>query len=308
MPFSPRSKIPVYFSEDSSYLISQDSRNSFRISDFSGSTLYSVFTGRAITAIKPLKDPDLIAVRNDNNEVMVYSISSRRPLSISSVKDEVPFTVFEFNYAADCMYAGFKNGVVRRITPEEYLEETEMLVTDTSMIKKRSNFVSDPFSCLSICGGANYMAQPYLFSANLRAEYLYSKKISPFVLGLGLQAAAGFPGEDFPATYKIEGVQVDPPYMTRLTAYVPIGYSFRPRKGALRFITDIKSGATCSCLAMVNQYGYILGKPEFSFFVSAGAGVQIKFFEFDINCEYDTIGGVSPSAYTGLVFRWGETK
>ena len=44
-------------------------------------------TGRSITAIQPLKDPDLVAICNDKNEIMVYSISMHRPLSAVKVSD-----------------------------------------------------------------------------------------------------------------------------------------------------------------------------------------------------------------------------
>jgi len=52
----------------------------------------------------------------------------------------------------------------------------------------------------------------------------------------------------------------------------------------------------------------VVGNPAFSFFMSVGAGMQIKWFTFDINCEYDTIGKVSPSIYAGYILKWGGQK
>ena len=307
-----RAKVPVVFSSDSVYVIFQDGRNSFKITDFSGNTLYSIAVGRPITAIKALKDPDLIAVRNDKGEVMVYSISSRRPLSVSNALfeegiTEGDFTAFDFDYAADKMYAGYKNGKVYIVEPQPYLDDTAMLITDASLAGRGSgNFLHQRFSSLSVSAGINYMTWPYLLSVNLRSEYLYSEKISPFFVGAGLILSTGFPASDFPADYKIGGQNVDAPKLLSAALYLPAGYAFSPWNNDIRIITTFKVGAKINSLALISSQGYIIGEPDFSFFMSAGAGMQIKWFEFDINCEYDTIGKVSPSLYAGYVYRWGE--
>ena len=308
-----RARVPVCFTEDSVYIVSLDSRNSFRISDFSGNTLYSILTGRPITAIKPLKDPDLLAIRNDKNEVMVYSISSRRPLSIASaVRDDgsdAEFTAFEFDASSDLMYAGFSDGKVCLIEPAPYLDDTSMLVTDAALAGKgEGNFIHQKFSSISVCGGTNYMNSPYLFSVNLRAEYLYSEVISPFFVGGGLSLSTGFPRDEYPATYKLAGEYVEAPKLLSATLYVPAGYAFSPWNNEIRILTSLKLGAKMSSLALINGGGYIIGDPVFSFFMSAGAGMQIKWFEFDMNIEYDTLGDFSPSLYAGYAFRWGEKK
>ncbi len=306
-----RAGVPVCFTDDSVYIVSLDSRNSFRISDFSGNTLYSILTGRPITAIKPLKDPDLLAIRNDKNEVMIYSISSRRPLSIASaVREdggEALFTAFEFDASSDLMYAGYSDGKVCLIEPVPYLDDTSMLITDAALAGKgEGNFIHQKFSSLSICGGTNYLNSPYLLSANLRGEYLYSEKISPFFVGGGLSLLAGFPRDNFPVDYKIGGQEVDAPKLLSATLYVPAGYAFSPWNNEMRIITSLKLGVKMSSLAIINNGAFIVGDPVFSFFVGTGAGMQIKWFEFDMNIEYDTLGNFSPSFYAGYVFRWGE--
>lgn len=40
--------------------------------------MYSVNTGRKIIALKPLSDPDKIAVVNDKNEITVYSLRQQK--------------------------------------------------------------------------------------------------------------------------------------------------------------------------------------------------------------------------------------
>lgn len=306
-----RARVPVCFTDDSVYIVSLDSRNSFRISDFSGNTLYSILTGRPITAIKPLKDPDLLAIRNDKNEVMVYSISSRRPLSVASAVREdggdAAFTAFEFDASSDLMYAGYSDGKVCLIEPLPYLDDTSMLVTDAALAGKgEGNFIHQKFSSLSVCVGTNYMTKPYLLSANLRGEYLYSEAISPFFVGGGLSLAVGFPRNEYPATYKLGGEYVDAPKLFSATLYAPAGYAFSPWNNEIRILTTLKMGAKMSSLTLINGGNYILGAPVFSFFAAAGAGMQIKWFEFDLNIEYDTLGKFSPSLYAGYAFRWGE--
>ena len=304
-----RARIPVCFTEDSVYIVSLDGRNSFRISDFSGNTLYSILTGRPITAIKPLKDPDLIAIRNDKNEVMIYSISSRRPLSVYTVNNEKAFTAFEFEVASELMYAGFSDGHVCLIEAQPYLDDTAMLITDASLAGKGAgNFIHQRFTSLSVCGGTNYMTKPYLLSANLRGEYLYAKAISPFFVGGGLALSVGFPREDYPSNYKVGGQEVDAPKLLSATVYAPVGYAFSPWNNDMRILTSFKLGAKSSLLALFTNQGNAIGNPALSFFLSVGAGMQIRWFTFDVNCEYDTMGKVSPSIYAGYNFRFEEKK
>ncbi len=303
-----RARVPVYFSEDSVYIISLESRNCFRISDFSGNTLYSILTGRPITAIKPLKDPDLIAIRNDKNEVMVYSISSRRPVSVCNAASDSDFTSFEFTLESDRMYAGYANGLVSVLECQPYLDDNSMLVTDSTLTGGNGKFIHQKFSSVSICGGTKILSEPFLMSADLRGEYLYSELISPFFVGGGFDFSVGYPRKDFPAHYKINGQSVEAPKALSTTLYAPAGYAFSPWNNDMRIITTLKTGIKMTSIALITTSGSILGKPSFSFFLSGGAGMQIKSFVFDINCEYDTVGKVSPSIYAGYVLRWGENR
>lgn len=310
-----RARVPVCFTGDSVYVVSLDSRNSFRISDFSGNTLYSILTGRPITAIKPLKDPDLLAIRNDKNEVMVYSISARRPLSVATAIREdggnTVFTSFEFDASSDLMYAGFSDGKVCLIEPVPYLDDNAMLVTDAALVGKgRGNGVgggaTNPFQGVSISAGANYLNKPYLWALDLRGEYLYSEVISPFMLGGGASFSFGFPRKNFPASYKVGGKSVNSPNLLSTSIYIPAGYSITPWNSDLLIITTAKLGVKMTSIALFANGASAVGDPAFSFFVSGGAGMQIKFFTFDVNLEYDTIGKVSPSIYAGYLIKWGK--
>ena len=300
-----RSKVPVRFTEDSLYIVSQSGRNSFRISDFSGNTLYSVVTGRPITDIRPLKDSDFIAVRNDNNEVIVYSISAKRPLSITKINSEIYCTSFEYDAAADVMYAGFRDGRLFVYEPEPYLDDSSMVVTDAS-VEGVGNVSHLMFSSITASGGVAILNEPFAVSADLRGEYLYSEKISPFFVGGGLNLGLGFPEKNFPSSYKVRGKTVSAPKLMSLTLYAPAGYAFTVGKD-MNILTSVKTGVKLSGLALFTSKGSIIGEPSFSFFVAAGAGFYYKFLEVDINLEYDSIGKIRPSLYAGYVFKWGET-
>ncbi len=303
-----RAKVPVCFTEDSVYIISLDSKNSFRISDFSGNTLFSILTGRPITAIKPLKNPDLIAVRNDKNEVMVYSISSRRPISVSSVNESLNLTAFEFDFAAELMYAGFADGKLCILDPQPYLDEKSLLVTDSSLAEKGSgNMSANRFQSFSLDVGANYLAKPYLLSGNVRLEYRYCDKTAPWFIGLGLLAQAGLPRKDFPYSYTLNGSELNAPYLCSAAIYLPTGFIFSPWNNSISFIASVRAGAKINSLSIISD-GYMVGTPSYSFFVSGGAGMILKFFELEINCEYDTIGKLSPSVYAGVCLKWGNKK
>lgn len=299
-----RARVPVCFSEDSVYVISLDSRNSFRISDFSGNTLYSILTGRPITAIKPLRDPDLIAIRNDKNEVMVYSISARRPLALATATSD--FTSFDFSPAADFMYAGFPDGKVSVIEPQLYLDDSAMLVTDAKLAGKGRGMGAEQFQNISICGGLHYLGKPYLLSADLRGEYLYSEKISPFIIGGGLDFSLGFPRKDFPSNYKINGEVIDAPKLLMTTIYAPLGFAFSPWNTDIKILTTFKVGIKVLALGMFTNYGSIIDNPYCAFFMGIGAGMHIKRFEFDINCQYDNVGKVSLALYAGYLIKLGD--
>jgi WD40 repeat protein len=368
-------KVPVCFTGDSAFIVSQESENSFRISELSGKTLYSIMTGQTITMIKPLKNPDLIAIGNDKKEIVVFSISAKKAVSVFEVKRNTLLSAFEFNVTGDSLYAGFRDGSVKLVDSRTGIRDSGVKVIDISddlkgkdsknkkntvsvdeseqnkeqtkeqkteskieqisepkteqKTKQNTDAKSEPksqsqsetnnlsgnnqnlstggtkgFSCFSVCGGANYMTSPFFVSGNLRMEYLYSQKISPFFIGMGLIASCGFPRKDFPAQYIIKEQNVNPPDLLSAVLYIPFGYAFFPWNKPVLINTVFRAGAKVSSVALITKEGTIIGDPFLSLFLSAGVGMQIKWFAFDINCEYDSVGKINPSVYIGCVFRW----
>ncbi len=126
-----QTKVPVFFTSNSSYIISQNSRNSFLISDFSGKSLFSITTGQAITSIRPLKNPDLIAIGNERKEIVVYSISARKAISVYEVKRNSLLSAFEFDSKADSIYAGYRDGVVQIIDSRFGVKDSGVKVAES---------------------------------------------------------------------------------------------------------------------------------------------------------------------------------
>ena len=144
------------------------------------STRFKNNTKESFTALSDTVNNNLKEIRNDNNEVLVYSISAKRPLSITKVDTEVPCTTFDFDSAADIMYAGFKDGTVLIYEPEPYLDDSSMVVTDVS-VDGIGNVSHLMFSSVSVSGGLSYMNKPYLLSTDLRGCKSFSKMIKIFL-------------------------------------------------------------------------------------------------------------------------------
>ena len=302
-----KSAIPVYFSEDSDYIICMDGRTSFRVCDLTGKILYSVMTGHSIVALKPLKDPDLIAVLDDKNEFMIYSISDRIPLLSASAAAMPPITAFEFNEKATYALVGCENGAVYAVETQEYTDLADIIRVENG---GSAVAAAQRFSSISLCAGANYLNDPYFLSGNVRLEYKYCKKTAPWYIGLGVLAQAGLPRSDFPYSYEMNGESAKPPYYCSAGLYIPTGFIFSPWGNSIFFKTDIRVGAKANTLSFISNShsGYMVGEPAYSFFAGGGLGMILSIFEFDVNCEYDTIGKVTPSAYAGICIKWGQKK
>ena len=180
--------------------------------------------------------------------------------------------------------------------------------SDKASTEQNGIFLPKEFSSFSIFAGANYLSAPYLFSGNFRSEYLYSKKIAPFFIGGGITLSAGFPRKDFPAVYTIKGKQVDAPKALSAVVYIPFGYTFSPWNNKNYVFTNFRAGAKLTSLGIITKEGSIIGDPSISFFASAGVGIVFNFFELEINCDYDTLNKISPSVYTGFVFKRSTKK
>ncbi len=154
-----RSNNPVCFTSDSSYIVSQDGSNSFLISDFSGKALYSITAGQAITSIRPLNNPDLIAIGNDRKEVVVYSISARKVISVYEVKRNSLLSAFEFGNQTDSLYAGYRDGVVQIIDSRFGVRNSSVKVAESPDPVPGSNTATDKKSVKKISDDTSSVSQ-----------------------------------------------------------------------------------------------------------------------------------------------------
>ena len=110
-------KVPVYFTADSSYVISLEDSISLRISDLQGKKIAHINTGRKIISILPLSDPDTIAVLNDKNEIAIYSIRQQKAVGVMRLpQTEISdITAFDFCHTENAAFVGCASGAVYKL-------------------------------------------------------------------------------------------------------------------------------------------------------------------------------------------------
>ena len=111
------SAIPVYFTADSVYIISMEDSVSLRISDLQGQKVARINTGRKVIALLPLADPDTIAVLNDKNEIVIYSIRQQKAVGVMRLPEtEISdITAFDFCHTEKAAFAGCASGAVYKL-------------------------------------------------------------------------------------------------------------------------------------------------------------------------------------------------
>jgi len=110
-------KVPVYFTADSSSVISLEDSISLRISDLQGRKTARINTGRKIRALLPLSDPDTIAVLNDKNEIVIYSIRQQKAVGVMRLpQTEISdITAFDFCHTENAAFVGCASGAVYKL-------------------------------------------------------------------------------------------------------------------------------------------------------------------------------------------------
>ena len=118
------SVIPVYFTTDSLSVISIEDSTSFRISDLKGEKTARINTGRKIKALLPLSDPDTIAVLNDKNEIVIYSIRLQKAVGVMRLPEMEmsDITAFDFCHTEKAAFVGCASGAVYKLKPESKLK------------------------------------------------------------------------------------------------------------------------------------------------------------------------------------------
>ena len=127
------SAIPVYFTADSTSVISLEDEESLRISTLQGQKVTGINTGRTIRALLPLSDPDTIAVLNDSNEIVIYSLQMQNSVGVMRLPEAETsdITAFDFCHTEKAVFVGCASGAVYKLNlelqqkPEDKTSERE---------------------------------------------------------------------------------------------------------------------------------------------------------------------------------------
>ena len=316
-----KQQIPVYFSADGLLVISQDGKNSFRVSDLSGEKLYSVNTGRKIIALKPLSDPDKIAVVNDKNEITVYSLRQQK-LSDAVLLPETeksPITAFVFSTSDDTVLVGCESGAVYKIKPlprklyygqlgEGGGKEAQAGTDEGGNPQKPEAEAKHPGRLKSeksafLNAGA---ISAFLPSEHENYTYLFGGDISfrtsiwtpPVYEGLGFRMLVSPPNKDFPVVYEdFDGTALNPPLLFIGEIYVPAGMEFElDKKGYAVLFEELSLNARLNLLHAPNV---ATSKPFFSYGARVTTGITVKFVTFALALNYDSLWKIIPEINLG---------
>lgn len=116
-----KSEIPVYFTADSLSVISPEDSTSLRISDLQGQKVTSINTGKTIRALLPLSESDTVAVLNDKNEIVIYSIRLQKSVGLMRLPETETsdITAFDFCHTENAAFVGCASGAVYKLKLEE---------------------------------------------------------------------------------------------------------------------------------------------------------------------------------------------
>ena len=332
-----RARVPVYFTSDSSAIISQDGESSFRISDFTGKTLFSIATNQVITSLRPLKDPDLIAIGNDRKEVVVYSISARKVLSVYEVKRNSLLSAYEFDRKAESIYAGYRDGVVQIVDSRLGIRDSAVKVTETSEIvdidkevkkavqeeiaddvvlpetekNQQEQFVNYNKATAALYLGAGYTVIPAdYFIGEFDAELGFQKSFKkvPLFVALNIKVGGAAPKKDFPYDYYTkEGEQKKAPWFYSANPTLTLGYEAYTPNG-IRLFIGLCGGGSIRVI-WNNSINESVNSPlHYDGFGGITAGIDLKGFTVKISCVYDSMVGLQNSCSIGATIKFYSKK
>ncbi len=319
-----KSEIPVYFTADSLYIISMEHSASFRISDLQGQKVADINTGRKVIALRPLSDPDKIAVLNDKNEIVIYSVKLQK--SVGAIRlpetETSDITAFAFCHTEDAAFAGCASGAVYKLKPEAVTSQTELQSADPDDYAEDEELEQDaplaeedtgtgkPFKIGLKTGKEHFLSlsvlmgflQPektnfrYLFGVD--ASYRNTYVTAPVYIGAGLRAYAALPKRPFPVQYEdFSGKTISPPLLWIGELYFPAGIEVvLDRRGYAVLFEEIALTMRLSALARPKVAA---SKAFFSYGGRLTTGISVKFFTFAVGLNYDSMWKLFPEITLG---------
>ena len=326
-----KSEIPVYFTADSLHIISMEHSASFRISDLQGQKVADINTGRKVIAIRPLSDPDRIAVLNDKNEIVIYSVQLQKSIGVIRLPETETsdITAFDFCHTEDAAFAGCASGAIYKLKPEYETSQSEPneqdapqsvqsqddqeiqddLEQDSPLADEqpetaqqfRAGLKTEKTHALSISLLMGFL-QPektnfrYLFGADMsyRTTYL----TAPVYIGGGIRAHMGLPKRQFPAQYEdFNGKRIAPPFLWMGELYIPVGIEVvLDRRG---YAVLFEEAALTMRLSTLARSKAAASKPFFSYGGRLTTGINIKFFTLAVALNYDSLWKLFPEIMLG---------
>jgi len=311
------SNIPAVFTADSLHIISMESETSVQVSDITGKKLVSIDTGSVIRALAVLSDPDKIAVVNDKNEILIYSIQLQKSMDTIRLpkSEKTNITAVTFCHTENAAFVGCASGAVYKLHPENFgiaepdvqqniLPETSGVQTEESaeaakpfkpsLKTERSRFFTiSAFMGFLLPEKTHYR---FLFGADMgyRSTYL----TAPVYVGVGLRAYLGLPKTDFPAHYEdFSGNAIKSPLLWMGEVYAPVGIEVvLDRRGYAVLFEEVAATVRFS---MLNRPKTASSKAFFSYGGRFTTGITVKFFTFAAAINYDSLWNLFPEIILG---------
>ena len=332
------SEVPVYFTADSSYIISMDDSASFSISDLKGQKVADVNTGNTIIGLLPLSDPDRIAVLNDKNEIVIYSVQLRKSVAVIRLPktETVNITAFDFCHTEQAVFVGCSNGAVYKLklkdeTTRSEEPESEALPRKDSLEQKppenkeeQQTEVQDadkpplaedaeagkPFKPTLKAARTHFLTISaligFLQPEKTNYRYLFGADIgyrtsyftAPVYLGAGLRMHMALPKRPFPTQYEDFNGKPIKP------PFLWMGEFYIP--AGIEVVLDrrgyavlFEEAAITARLSALSRPKVTASKPFFSYGGRLTTGVSVRFFTFAVALNYDSLWKLFPEITLG---------
>lgn len=172
---------------------------------------------------------------------------------------------------------------------EENVEE----VPEVSEENSSSKYAFDKGYYLIPSINISILPSPFCAGLSSGVEFQDLSHLNPFFWGAGLTGEIGFPKNDFPYSYKVNGSKINSPNLISMLLYVPTGIYYGPFKNPeLAFQAVFRIGIKVSSVASFEEK--IMTDPRCAFYTALGAGFDFYRFNTRIIFSYDSTGGFIP--------------
>ena len=319
-----KSDIPLFFTSDGR-LVSMEDEHSFRVSDIKGRKKIVVDTESAVRLLKPLRNSDRVSVLNENNEIVVYSIKSKKPIGNMRLPEaeNAEITDFAFCRKENAIFAGCADGSVHKIKyggenvgggegSSDGQGDGENSENGGSSGSFKTALKTEKTHFLSVSALSGFL-QPektnfkYLFG--LDAGYRNSFLTSPLYIGAGFRTKMALPKKDFPSHYEdFSGNEISPPFLWLLEAYAPVGIEVvLDRKGYAVLFEEV---SLTGRVGFISHPKVAASKPFFSLGGRITTGITLRFVTFSVALDYDSTWNLFPEISIGgrIDFKEKTTK